>query len=127
MKVCIYGCGAIGSLIAAWLARGGADVSVVARGQHLEAIQSDGLSLASPDGEDTINVSVAAGGNPNDFGEQDVVFLTLKSHMLADIADSIAPLLGAETMVVTACNGIPWWYFYGTHDFGSPELASVDP
>ncbi|MDP7094320.1 MAG: 2-dehydropantoate 2-reductase [Gammaproteobacteria bacterium] len=127
MKVCIYGCGAIGSLIAARLVRGGAEVSVIARGPHLQAIRSDGLSLVSPDGGETLNVSVAASDDPNDLGEQDVVFLTLKSHMLADIADSIIPMLGTETMVVTACNGIPWWYFHGTEEFACPELASVDP
>jgi 2-dehydropantoate 2-reductase len=128
MKVCIYGCGAIGGLIAARLTHGGADVSAVARGPHLEAMLEHGLTLVDPDGDKKINARVAASEQPADFGVQDVVFLTLKAHMLPDIAAAIEPLLGPDTLVVTACNGVPWWYSYGlSRDYGIAELDSVDP
>jgi 2-dehydropantoate 2-reductase len=128
MKVCIYGCGAIGSLIAARLSHGGADVSAVARGPHLQAMLEHGLTLVPADGDHRINARIAASEQPADLGVQDVVFLTLKSHMLPDIAAAIDPLLGPDTLVVTACNGMPWWYSYGLdRDYGIAELDSVDP
>jgi len=128
MKVCVYGCGAIGSLLAARLANCGVQVSVLARGAHLNAIQTSGLTLLPLNGDNPLNAAVSASDNPADIGVQDVVFLTMKSHSVPAIANAITPLLGADTVVVTASNGIPWWYFYGlTYDFGSPELVSVDP
>jgi len=128
MKVCVYGCGAIGSLLAVRLARSGAQTSVIARGPHLEAIQANGLTLLSADGGESLTEVVHASDDPAALGEQDVVFLTMKSHAVPAIAAAIAPLLGPDTVVVTAYNGIPWWYFYGlSDDLGCPELLSVDP
>jgi 2-dehydropantoate 2-reductase len=128
MKICVYGCGAIGSLIAARLADGGANVSVLARGAHLAAMQANGLKLLPMNNGEPLTASVNASGNPVEIGVQDVVFLTLKSHSVPGIADEIAPLLGPNTVVVTAYNGLPWWYFYGAdNDFGIPGLTSVDP
>jgi len=128
MKVCVYGCGAIGGLLAARLAASGAAVSVVARGKQLEAIRESGLRLLPPDGGKANVAHVAATDDPTEFPPQDVVFLTMKSHAVPEVAPFIEPLLGPETMVVTATNGIPWWYFYGLEGrYGSPELSSVDP
>jgi 2-dehydropantoate 2-reductase len=128
MKVCVYGCGAIGGLLAARLAATGNDVSVIARGEHLAAIRAHGLTLLPLDDGPPLNVEVRATDNPADLAQQDVVFLTMKSHAVPAIADAIAPLLGDNTLVVTATNGIPWWYFYGQENrFGAPELTSVDP
>jgi 2-dehydropantoate 2-reductase len=128
MKICVYGCGAIGSLLAARLAQSGAEVCVLARGAHLHAMQSDGLTLIADKESAPDPVRIGASASPADFGEQDVVFLTMKSHTVVAIANDIEPLLGANTVVVTTGNGLPWWYFYGITDNPSaPELTSVDP
>jgi len=128
VKVCIYGCGAIGSLLAVRLANSGLATSAVARGSHLEAIQANGLTLLAAAGDESLNVAIRASDDPAELGEQDVVFLTMKSHGAPAVAHAIAPLLGPETMVVTAYNGFPWWYFFGlADDVGCPELLSVDP
>jgi 2-dehydropantoate 2-reductase len=126
MKVCVYGCGAIGSLLAARLARGGAAVSVVARGENLTAIQNKGLTLL--EGGQSYVAHVAASDTPGALGPQDVVFLTMKGHSTPEITPKIPMVLGPQTTVVTAANGIPWWYFYGLDDpLGEPEISSVDP
>jgi 2-dehydropantoate 2-reductase len=128
MKICIYGCGAIGSLIAARLADAGTEVSALARGAHLDAIRANGLTLLPANDGEPLTVSINATDNPAEIGKQDVVFLTMKSHAVPAIAAAIAPLLGPDTVVVTAYNGLPWWYFYGVdNDFGIPGLTSVDP
>ncbi len=126
MKVCVYGCGAIGGLLAARLVRSGASVSVLARGEHLAAIQTNGLTLL--EGDQRFVAEVAASDTPDALGVQDIVILAMKGHSIAAAAPDIPLLLGAKTIVVTAANGIPWWYFHGlAHDFGAPELKSVDP
>jgi 2-dehydropantoate 2-reductase len=126
MKVCVYGCGAIGGLLAARLARGGATVSVVARGDSLKAIQDNGLTLL--EGDQSFVADVAASDAPGALGPQDVVFLTMKGHSVPEITPKIPMVLGPQTIVVTAANGIPWWYFHGLEDvLGEPELTSVDP
>jgi len=127
MRICVFGAGAIGGLMAARLARTDADVSVVARGAHLEAIRGHGLTLVGTDGvRDT--VAVAAAENPSDLGPQDVVILTLKAHQIPAAVPAIRVLLGEGTAIVHAVNGIPWWYF---HRHGGPlngkRLAAVDP
>ena len=126
MKVCVYGCGAIGSFLAARLVRGGAAVSVVARGENLTAIQNKGLTLL--EGGQSYVAQVAASDTPGALGPQDVVFLTMKGHSTPEITPKIPMLLGPQTVVVNAANGIPWWYFYGLDDpLGEPEISSVDP
>jgi 2-dehydropantoate 2-reductase len=126
MKVCIYGAGAIGGYLAVELALSGQDVCVVARGAHLKAIQQHGLKLVI-DGHEKL-ARVAAAEDAGAFGVQDVVICTLKAHQAYDCATSFAPLLGPHSSVVTAMNGIPWWYFYAA---GGPYegryLQSVDP
>jgi len=128
MKVCVYGCGAIGSLLAARLVNSDASISALARGPHLEAMRANDLTLLPAEGGELITAAINASDNPAEIGQQDVVFLTMKSHAVPAVADTIAPLLGPDTTVVTAYNGIPWWYFYGlVDDLGCPELLSVDP
>jgi 2-dehydropantoate 2-reductase len=126
MKICIFGAGAIGSYLAVELALSGQDVCVVARGAHLRAIQERGLTLRI-DGEEK-HIRLPASDRPSDFGHQDHVFCALKAHQAYACAEDFLPLLGDDTTVVTAMNGIPWWYFYKD---GSPfeghHLASVDP
>ena len=126
MKICIYGAGAIGGHLAARLHRAGADVSVVARGAHLAAIQANGLTVHAVDG--VHHARVAASADPAELGRQDAVFVTVKAPALPVVAASIGPLLGAETSVAFVMNGIPWWYFNhlaGPHEGRS--LPRIDP
>jgi len=126
MKVCIYGAGAIGGQVGAMLARSGVDVSLVARGPHLAAIRQDGLTLIN--GDDRFTVRPAATDNPAELGPQDYVFVALKAHSVPGIVDQMQPLFKDDTAVVTAVNGIPWWYFHalqGPHE--GQRLQSVDP
>lgn len=126
MKVCIYGAGAIGGMLGYHLAASGAEVTLIARGPHLKAMQEKGLTYISGDKDETVAVRAVA--TPAEAGPQDYVLLTLKAPAVAGIAEAMAPLLGPETAVVTAQNGIPWWYFY---KHGGPldgrRLESVDP
>lgn len=126
MKLCIYGAGAVGGLIAARLARAGHDVSVVARGAHLAAIRDSGLKVASERGE--IVAKVKADANPARLGLQDCVIVTVKGPGLAGVAAEIAPLLGPATSIVTAMNGVPWWLFDRLPSgAGKLRLESLDP
>ncbi len=127
MKICVFGAGAIGGFLAARLAAAEvADVTVVARGPHLAAIQSDGLTLMS-EGRTTVH-RVAATDDPAQAGPQDYVVLTLKAHSLPPAADSLQPLLGPDTALVAAINGIPWWYFHKLPGpFEDRRVDSVDP
>jgi 2-dehydropantoate 2-reductase len=127
MRVAIFGAGAIGGYVAAKLAAAGrVDLSVVARGAHLDAIRSAGLRLVEGGKETAHPVNAAA--RSEDLGVQDYVVLALKAHSLGPALGQIAPLLGDGTAVVTMQNGVPWWYF---HRIGGPlegaRLASVDP
>jgi len=119
MKICIFGAGAVGGHIAAKLAARGHDVSVVARGAHLEAIRDKGLTLVH--GKDTIHGRVRT----SDPGLQDFVFVTLKANALGAFADAAPRLVGKDTGVVFAQNGIPWWYGIGRAQ--APELSRLDP
>lgn len=124
-RICIYGAGAVGGNFAVRLASAGHAVSVIARGDHLAAIRSKGLTLHSGDTHKT--VQVAASDDPADFGEQDLVITTLKAHGLPSMAERMAPLLGAETPVVFAQNGIPWWYAHGLDpSWPTPDLAVLN-
>ena len=127
-RVCIFGAGAIGGYVGAALHEAGADVSLVARGPHLAAIRQDGLGLEK-DGT-TTRYTLAASDKPANLGKQDYVILAIKAHTIPMIIDDLAPLLGPDTAVVSAVNGLPWWYFHkaqtGTALDETP-LQSVDP
>ncbi len=126
MKICIYGAGAIGSYLGARLADGDSDVRLVARGPHLEAMRSSGLTLQE-DGETRV-VDVDCTSDPAEMDIQDFVILTLKTHSIAPAVDQIVPLLGPDTAIVTAQNGIPWWYFYGLPGpWKNHHLEAADP
>jgi 2-dehydropantoate 2-reductase len=120
MRICIFGAGSVGGYLATSLAQGGADVSVVARGAHLAAIRSHGLTVETPDG--TINARLSASDNPAELGSQDAVIVTVKSPSLPAVAAAITPLLGPDTPVAFVMNGIPWWYFYPHEDRQLPRL-----
>src|SRR5918994_291841 len=124
MKICVYGAGAIGGLMAAWLARSGHDVSVVARGAQLEAIRRDGLRVQSKGKTDSFRIKAEA--EPAQLGTQDYVLVTVKAQSLTGVAETISPLLGKDTSVVTAMNGVPWWFFHGMKRRDA-HLESLDP
>jgi len=126
MSIAIYGAGAIGALLGAKLSLAGEDVTLIARGAHLRAMQSHGLRISGPDGDTRVHLK--ATDDPVRLDPVDFLFLTVKAHGLTEIAPQIGPLIGPETAVVSAQNGMPWWYFQrhggmwdGTH------LESVDP
>ncbi len=126
MKVCIYGAGAIGGWIGHKLAAAGCDVSVVARGATLAALQQHGLRLS--EGGNITAQQVRASAQPADLGVQDLVVLAVKAPALSEVARHIAPLIGPHTIVLTAMNGVPWWFLQG---FGgalaNQRLTTVDP
>jgi 2-dehydropantoate 2-reductase len=126
MRICIFGAGAIGGFIAGYMARAGVDVSVIARGAHLQAIRDHGLTVEGPDGSFTVQVRASA--DPAELGVQDGVLVTVKAPGLPDVARQIAPLLADDTPVAFLTNGVPWWYFHG---HGGPldgqRLPMLDP
>lgn len=126
MKVCIYGAGAIGGYIGVLMKLGGVDVSLVARGAHLAAIRENGLRLQIG-GEEKV-ARMPATSDPAELGPQDYVIVGLKAHQAWEAAEQLAPLLGPDTAVVTAQNGIPWWYFFGFEgQYANLQVQSVDP
>ena len=126
MKICVFGAGAIGGYMGVKLTQAGADVSLVARGPHLTAMQQNGLRLIEE--EQVYTVSVTASDTPEDLGEQDYVIITLKAHSVPPVVEKMRPLIGPNTTVVSGVNGVPWWYF---HKLGGPldgiRVHSVDP
>jgi 2-dehydropantoate 2-reductase len=126
-KICVFGAGAIGGYIGARLAhRAEADVSLVARGPHLVAMEANGLTLKQ--GGETFTVRPRVTSDPITLGPQDFVIITLKAYALSAALDQIEPLLGKDTAILFAQNGMPWWYFY---KHGGPldgrRIESVDP
>ncbi len=126
MKIAIYGAGAIGGYLGALLSEAGEDVSLIARGPHLTAMQKNGLTLHMQD--KTIVSRAVRTDNPMELGPQDYVIIALKAHSAPLVVDAMQPLLAPHTAVVTAMNGMPWWYFYqiGT-DLEGQQLQTVDP
>ena len=125
-KFCIFGAGAIGGIIAGLLARCGATVSLVARGRTLAALKRDGLRVVI-NGQ-TLSASVQVSEDPSELGVQDYVIIAAKAPSLPDIATRIGPLLGPETAVVTAMNGIPWWFFLNSKGvLAGHQLKAIDP
>jgi 2-dehydropantoate 2-reductase len=126
MKFLIAGAGAIGAYMGARMARGGQDVTLFARGPHLRAMQEHGVHVKNAEGDFTARPKLA--GRLEDVGPVDVLFLAVKAHSLPQLAPLLAPVIGADTTVVSMQNGVPWWYFQG---FGGPwegiRLERVDP
>jgi 2-dehydropantoate 2-reductase len=126
-RVLIFGAGAIGGYMGVKLAQAGARVTFFARGAHLDAMKRDGITLIS-EGAETIVKDANFAGDASEAGEQDFVIVSLKAHGLVAAVDQVASLLGPQTALVTAMNGVPYWYF---HKHGGPydgkRLESVDP
>lgn len=127
MKICVFGAGAIGGYMGVKLAKAGVDVSLVARGPHLEAMQTKGLTLIEED-KDPVTVPITASDDPAKLGPQDYVIITLKAHSVPSIVSNLQPLIGPNTTIVSGVNGVPWWYFHKIgSDLEGTRLESVDP
>ena len=125
-KFCVFGAGAIGGTIAALLARCGATVSMIARGQTLAALNRNGLRLTID--REIVQAPIRVSDDPSELGVQDYVIIAAKAPSLPDIAQRIGPLLGPETAVVTAMNGVPWWFFLDVKGvLAGHRLEAVDP
>ena len=127
MKICVFGAGAIGGHVGALLTRQGVDVTLIARGPHLAAMQKDGLTLITEDGDEFVTQPHCT-DNPADAGVQDYVLIALKAHSVPPIVDHMTPLLGPDTVVVPVVNGIPWWYFHRLDGpYEGHRISCVDP
>jgi 2-dehydropantoate 2-reductase len=126
VRVAVLGAGAIGSYVGAALARGGTEVTLIARGAHLAALRERGVTVLSPRGD--FSARLPATDDPARVGPVDIVFLGLKAYAYADCGPLLEPLLHETTSVVAAQNGVPWWYF---HRHGGPfdgrRIEAVDP
>ncbi len=126
MKTTIFGAGAVGGHLAARLGAAGAEVSAVARGAQLAAIQQRGITLHIK--EERYHARIRATDRPESLGYQDLVIVVVKSSVLPELAPAIATLIGPDTSVVFAMNGIPWWYLYRLDNGGpKPDLSRLDP
>jgi 2-dehydropantoate 2-reductase len=126
MKICVFGAGAIGGHLAVRLARGGAEVSVVARGPQLAAVRKDGLTIVTS--ERKLNAMLPATADPSALGPQDAVLVTVKAPALPSVAATIAPLLREDTSVAFVMNGLPWFYFHGIGGaLEGRRLTKIDP
>jgi 2-dehydropantoate 2-reductase len=127
MKICIFGAGAIGGLMGAKLAaKGDVDVTFIARGPHLAAMRAQGVKLISEGTEQIVHPRCVE--SAEEAGPQDYVLVTLKAHSLPSAARQMQPLLGPDTAIVSAVNGIPWWYFHGLGGaYEGRIVQSVDP
>lgn len=126
MKIAIYGAGAIGGHLGAMLSRAGYDVSLIARGPHMEAMRANGLKQIIRDEEFITYPRVT--DDPSNLGPQDYVVMSVKSYQAPGVVEAMQPLLGPDTTVATAMNGIPWWYFYKlSGKWENYRVKSVDP
>jgi 2-dehydropantoate 2-reductase len=128
MRVCVIGAGAIGGVIAAWLARAGHQVTVVARADHLAALQTGGLRLEDRIAGSGFTVPVDARPSAAGLGHQDLVVLGVKGPAMAEVLPQVGPLLGKDTIVLPAINGVPWWYFLQEGGpFDGRPINALDP
>ena len=126
MKICIYGAGAIGSWLGARLHKAGYPTTLIARGPHLEKIQQDGLVIT--EAGHTENLKISATSDVTELPTQDLIFVTLKAHSIPQVVPQIKHLMHKDSVVITAVNGIPWWFFYKLGDeFPERPVYSVDP
>ncbi|HVR33081.1 MAG TPA: 2-dehydropantoate 2-reductase [Acidimicrobiia bacterium] len=128
MRICVVGAGAIGSLLGGKLANSGHQVSMLARGNHLEQIRRNGLLIVDQDGNELVVRNLKVSDQVTSLGAPEVVILAVKAHQVGAIAPALAPLLETDTAVVTVQNGIPWWFFHRLPGrFEGQRLTSIDP
>ncbi|MCP4767050.1 MAG: 2-dehydropantoate 2-reductase [Gammaproteobacteria bacterium] len=127
MKFCVVGAGAIGGMMAAKLAHSGHELSVIARGAHLEAIRNNGLKYIEK-GEELVITDITATADMEEITGQDVVLLGVKAHQIEPIADKLSGMLAPDGVIVTLQNGIPWWYFQKLPgEYQDSIVRTVDP
>lgn len=128
MRVAVVGAGSIGAVLGAKLAAVGHDVTLIARGAHLAAIRSNGLTLVDHVGKHSGTYRLPAGDDPDAFGAQDLIIIGLKAHAIAAMLPRMRPLIAETTVVVPAINGLPWWYFHGAGGaLEETTLRALDP
>ncbi len=128
MRVAVVGAGSIGAVLGAKLAATGHEVTLIARGAHLAAIRSDGLTLVDHVGKHSGNYRLAAGDDPAAFGAQELVIIGLKAHAIGAMLPRMRTLIADQTVVVPAINGLPWWYFHGVGGaLEGTTLRALDP
>ena len=127
MKIAVVGAGAIGGYLGGWLAAAGEDVTFIARGKNLAAIQAHGMTVVGEDGKTVSAANVRVCERMADAGTQDFVLLTVKAHQVSDVAGDLKHLCNADTAIVTMQNGIPWWYFQKHREFGGRPVLAADP
>ena len=126
MKICIMGAGATGGYLGAKLINAGLDVSLVARGAHLEAMQKTGLTII--ENEKEITCTPKCSDSMEELGKMDFIFITLKAYSIPGVVKEIAKMFDENTSVITAYNGIPWWYFFKTGgQFNNYRIKCIDP
>jgi 2-dehydropantoate 2-reductase len=126
MKICIVGAGATGGYLGVKLINAGFDVSLVARGAHLTAMKKKGLTLIENDKE--ITCSPKCSDSMKELGKMDFIFITLKAYSIPGVVKEIAKMFDRNTSVITAYNGIPWWYFFNTGgQFNNYRIKCIDP
>ena len=126
MKICIFGGGAIGGLIAAKLSQvPGVEISMIARGEQLAAVRANGIELHSPTGN--VRAPIRVTDDPRELGVQDYVFITLKSHQLLPAVPQITALMGPDTVVLPPTTGIPYWYFHDLEGQAPRSIERLDP
>lgn len=126
MRVCIFGAGAVGGFLGTRLAAAGGTVTAIARGATAEALRKHGWRLET--GGALVSAPARVAETPVAAGVQDLVVIAVKGPALASVATAISPLLGPDTIVVTAMNGVPWWFFHGFGDnYDGMQLKSIDP
>jgi len=128
INICIFGAGAIGGYLGCCLSKAGANISLIARGAHKEAIEKNGLRLISNENSENFNLKVT--DNPKELNTQDYIILAVKAHAISNIVTSLQPLLNNKTTVLSAVNGLPWWYFYKANSqtkLENSHIESVDP
>ncbi len=124
-KICIFGVGAVSGLVAGRLAAAGHEPTLVSRGERLEALRTDGLTVRDRNGTATHHLPVT--NDTTGLGPQDLVLLGTKAHAIGGAIDQIVPLVGPKTVIVPMINGIPFWYFHPEDTHGGGWLESVDP
>ena len=127
-KICIFGAGSIGGFIATSLKKTNAKVSLIARGQHKEAIEKNGLTFIRE--ENKVNFKFDVTDNPTDLEQQDFIIISVKANAISKISESLMPIIGEKTSIICAINGLPWWYFYKANTgtkLDDQIVETVDP
>ena len=127
-KICIFGAGAIGGYIATCLKKTNADISLIARGPHKKAIEEKGLTFIKNDKSENFKFNVT--DDPKTLEIQDYIFISVKAHSISNIVDNLSPIISDQTSIISAVNGLPWWYFYKSNtgtNLDDKYIESVDP